>query len=105
MELKHRGSADARTWFAKNYESLKDDSTRADEVRRFEDARGTERPGDYLYRACRVAVAHANKPFSSDPDDPQELKRLHVAAQILRALARRFIRDELGVSDCPYDGS
>jgi hypothetical protein len=28
-----------------------------------------------------------------------------VAAEILRALARRFIHDELGVSDCPCDGS
>jgi len=50
-------------------------------------------------------LAHANKPYSSDPDDPRELRRLHVAAEILRALARRFIHDELGVSDCPYDGS
>ena len=105
LELKHRGSADARTWFAKNYEALKSDPTLADEIKRFEGARGTERSGDYLYRACRVAVAHANKPYSSDPDDPRELRRLHVAAEILRALARRFIRDELGVSDCHYDGS
>ena len=71
----------------------------------FEKACGTERPHDYLYRACRTAVAHANKPFSSDPDDLSELRRLHVAADILRELARRFIRFELGVSDCPYDGS
>lgn len=105
VELKHRGSAEARTWFAKNYEALKDDRTLAEDIKRFEGARGTEKPGDYLYRACRVAVAHANKPYSSDPDDPRELRRLHVAAQILRALARRFIRDELGVSECPYDGS
>jgi hypothetical protein len=105
VELKHRGSADARTWFAKNYEALKADRALVEDVKRFEGARGTEKPGDYLYRACRVAVAHANKPFSSDPDDPRELRRLHVAAEILRALARRFIHDELGVSDCPYDGS
>jgi hypothetical protein len=105
VELKHGGSNPARTWFAKNYEGLKTDPTLADEIKRFESARGTEKPGDYLYRACRVAVAHANRPFSSDPDDPRELRRLHVVAQILRALARVFIRDELGVSECPYDGS
>jgi hypothetical protein len=105
VELKHRGKSEARTWFGKNYEALKADRTLADEIARFESARGTEKPGDYLYRACRVAVAHANKPYSSDPDDVDELRRLHVAAHILRALARRFIRDELGVSECPYDGS
>jgi methylamine utilization protein MauJ len=105
VELKHQGKSETRTWFARNYEALKDDQTLADEIALFKSARGTEEPGDYLYRACRVAVAHANKPYSSDPDDSGELRRLHVAARILRALARRFIRDELGVSECPYDGS
>jgi hypothetical protein len=52
-----------------------------------------------------VAVAHANKPYSSDPDEIGELRRLHAAAHILRALARIFIQDVLGVSECPYDGS
>ncbi|HWF95204.1 MAG TPA: methylamine utilization protein MauJ [Xanthobacteraceae bacterium] len=105
VELKHRGKSEARRWFETNYTALKDDQTLADELARFEAARGTEKPGDYLYRACRVAVAHANKPFSSDPDDISELRRLHVAANILRALARRFIQTELSVSECPYDGS
>jgi hypothetical protein len=105
VELKHRGKSEARTWFGQNYEALKGTQALTDEIARFESARGTERPGDYLYRACRVAVAHANKPYSSDPDDIGELRRLHVAAHILRALARRFIREELRVSECPYDGS
>jgi hypothetical protein len=86
-------------------EALRDDRTLVDEVARFESAGGSEKPGAYLYRACRVAVAHANKPYSSDPDDIGELRRLHVAAHILRALARRFIREELGVSECPYDAT
>jgi len=105
VELKHRGKSEARTWFARKYEALSDDRTLVDEVARFESARGSEKPGAYLYRACRVAVAHANKPYSSDPDDIGELRRLHVAAHILRALARRFIREELGVSECPYDAT
>ena len=105
VELKHRGKSEARSWFETNYAALKDDRTLASDIARFEKERGTEKPGDYLYRACRVAVAHANKPFSSDPDDVDELRRLHVAAHVLRALARRFVQNELGVSDCPYDGS
>jgi hypothetical protein len=48
---------------------------------------------------------HSSVTNPSDPDELPELRRLHVAAHILRALARRFIRDELGVSECPYDGS
>ena len=105
VELKYRGKSGARSWFGTNYTALKDDRTLAGDIARFEKERGAEKPGDYLYRACRVAVAHANKPFSSDPDDVGELRRLHVAAHVLRALARRFVQNELGVSDCPYDGS
>lgn len=105
VELKYRSRAAARTWLRENYPMLTKESGFSDEIAEFEKACGAEMPHDYLYRACRVAVAHANKPFSSDPDDVHELRRLHVAARVLRALARRFIRDELGVSDCPYDRS
>lgn len=105
VELRHKGKSEARGWFGNSYEALKKDITLSDEIARFEKERGTEKAHDYLYRACRTAIAHANKPFSSDPDDLHELRRLHVAANVLRALARRFIRDELGVSDCPYDGT
>ena len=73
VELKHRGRSEAREWFETNYAALKDDRTLANELARFEKARGTEKPGDYLYRACRVAVAHANAPYSSDPDDTASL--------------------------------
>jgi hypothetical protein len=105
VELRYPSRNGARSWFGNNYAALQPNQPLMDEIARFEKARGTEKPGDYLYRACRVAVAHANKPFSSDPDDVHELRRLHVAARILRALARRFIQFELGVSECPYDGS
>jgi hypothetical protein len=105
VELRHKGKAEARSWFGRTYAALKDDKVLSDEFARFEKACGTERPQDYLYRACRTAVAHANKPFSSDPDDLHELRRLHAAAEVLRAFARRFIQVELGVSDCSYDGS
>lgn len=105
IELKHKGSSQARTWFRNNYPSLKVNTAIADDIAAFELARGTQQPHDYLYGACRSAVAHANKPYSSDPDDVRELRRLHVAASILRPLARLFIEKELGVSDCPDDGT
>jgi hypothetical protein len=105
VELKYRGKSEARTWFRDNFGELERDPKWADDVPKFLEACGTEKPSDYLYRACRVAVAHANKPYSTDPDDIHELRRLHVAARVLRALARQFISRELGVSDCAFDGS
>jgi hypothetical protein len=105
IELRYKGKSEARTWFGDNFTKLRSDETLTAKIDAFEAACGTEKVHDHLYRACRTAVAHANKPFSSDPDEYTELKRLKVAADILRPLARLFIRDELGVSDCPYDGS
>lgn len=94
-----------RDWIAANYPALQADNTLAREIADFEKARGNEEPQNYLNSACRVAVAHSSVKNPSDPDELPELRRLHVAAHILRALARRFIRNEFGVSDCPYDGS
>src|SRR5260370_6201078 len=94
-----------RGWIAANYTALKADQTLASAIADFERERGNEEPQKYLNSACRVAVAHSSVTNPSDPDDLPELRRLHVAAHILRALARRFIGDELGVSECPYDGS
>jgi hypothetical protein len=105
IELRHKGKSEARTWFKNNYERLRDDKTLEKTLAEFEEACGTEKVHDHLYRACRTTVAHANKPFSTDPDDYLELRRLYVAASVLRPLARIFIRDELGISDCPYDGT
>jgi hypothetical protein len=105
IELKHKGRGDTKAWLRGNFEALKLERSLAGDISRFTAACGSEKPSEYLYRACRVAVAHANQPYSSDPDDANELRRLHVAASILRALARRFIESELGVSNCVFDGS
>lgn len=94
-----------RDWIATNYPAVAGDKTLTREIIDFDKERGNEEPQKYLFKACRVAVAHSSVKNPSDPDELPELKRLHVAAHILRALARRFIRDELGVSECPYDGS
>jgi hypothetical protein len=97
--------AKVKDWIASNYLALKADKMLTREIAAFEDKCGNEEPQTYLASACRVAVAHSSINHPSDPDDLPELRRLHVAADILRALARRFIREELGVSECPYDGS
>ena len=107
IELKFGDLEDpkVRQWIASNYAALKADSMFAREIGEFEKERGTEDPEKYLSGACRVAVAHSSIRRPSDPDELPELRRLHVAAEILRELARRFIRDEFKISDCPYDGS
>lgn len=105
IELKHKGRSEAKTWFRDNFEVLRQSPNRTEDLTAFEAACGSEKPEDYLWRACRCAVAHANKPYSIDPDDFHELRRLHEAADVLRALARLFIQTELGISDCFYDGT
>ena len=60
---------------------------------------GDESPEKYIYQACRIAVAHASPEYPSDSDDAQEIRRLHSAADVMRILARHFIKTELGVSD------
>ena len=58
-----------------------------------------DEPEKYIYQACRIAVAHASPEYPSDSDDAQEIRRLHSAADVMRILARHFIKTELGVSD------
>jgi hypothetical protein len=52
--------------------------------------------------ACRIAVAHAEKYSKSDPDDANELVRLHTAANVMRILARHFVASAFGVSDVTH---
>jgi hypothetical protein len=65
---------------------------------------GPERPQEYIHESCRVAVSHANKDSKSDPDDADEVVRLHTAADVMQVLARRFIEKEFSVSDVMYSG-
>lgn len=52
----------------------------------------------YCYN-CRVAAGHASKKFKSDADMSSETRRLSVAAEIMRALARHYIRTKFSFSD------
>ena len=65
---------------------------------------GDEPPEKYIWKACRVAVAHANPTRSSDSDHAEEIRRLHTAADVMRLLARHFIKTNLGVTDSIYSG-
>ncbi len=53
---------------------------------------------DYCYN-CRVSASHASKKYRSDSDMFAEARRLSVAAEIMRALARHYIRTRYGFSE------
>jgi len=68
-----------------------------------EEIRGAQEVHEYLYTACRLAVAHASAKSPSDPDDADEIRRLHTAADVLRWMARHLIKTEMGVGDRPWE--
>jgi hypothetical protein len=100
IEIRHpdSDSRPIRDWLGVNFQAICGDR---DDISEFLNACGKERPEDYIYKACRVAVAHTSRKRPSDPDDTMELRRLHTAADVMRRLARRFISHELGVSASP----
>ena len=95
--------AEAKKWIEENYQRFRDASNLTPEIERFEEACGNEPPPQYIWKMCRHAVAHVSEGYVSDPDDFEELRRLHVAADVIRGLARYFIREELGVSTSIFD--
>jgi hypothetical protein len=106
IELKYHRE-DTKKWLRDNFIVLKQHQYLAYMLKAFEKDCGTEQPHLYLYDACRTAVAHAKprKRQAYDPDNLSELRRLHVAADVLRELAKLFIQNELHVSGCGFDGS
>lgn len=60
---------------------------------------------EYLWQECRLAVAHGSEKSTSDPDTLVELRRLHTVAGIMRWLARKAIREKLGVPGAYWERS
>jgi hypothetical protein len=104
IELKHHGK-NTKNWLRNNFVILKQHPYLSEMLKAFEKDCGAQQPHLYLFAACRTAVAHAKRKKPSDPNSSLELRRLHVAAAVLRELARLFIQNELHVSDCAFDGS
>ena len=93
-----------KNWLRDNFDSLRKQAAHGDEFERFAKICGDEQPHEYIHKACRLAVAHAEKYSKSDPDDANELVRLHTAANVMRIFARHFIASTLGISDLMYSG-
>lgn len=87
-----RGRAD---WFTRNVDQITDERA----VSRVAELRAIgEDVGDHLYVSGRNAVAHAS--FGRgivDPDIPSDRRRIAADLVLMRALALRYIADELGV--------
>lgn len=105
IEVRHNGKSATKKWFKDTYPNFRDGRNDAAGIERFELACGDTTPHQYIYDACRVAVAHVNEKYLSDPDDFEELRRLHVVADVLRGLARYFIKNELGFSDRRFEAA
>jgi hypothetical protein len=102
IEIRYPDGPAARGWIARNFPAVGSDPHDQYGIKEFLAACGSEPPERYIYKACRVAVAHASDKYPSDPDEAGELRRLDTAADVMRRLARHFISLELGVSDCPF---
>ena len=101
LEVRYPEGKFIKPWIAAKFPLLQGGSE-DDRVAALLKASGAESVEDYLWKACRVAVAHVREKHPSDPDSALELRRLHNAAGIMRRLARYFIREELGVSESPF---
>lgn len=55
--------------------------------------------GEYVFKWCRVATAHAARDAPSNPDGVEETRRLLNAARVIQELARFFIKQEFKLSD------
>ena len=101
IEIKHPNNP--KRWFRDNFPSGPVNSQK-DDFKRFNELRGEILPEDYIFQSCRIAVAHASNKSKSDPDEVHEVHRLHIAARIMRLLARKFIEAEFNISDSMYSG-
>lgn len=105
IELTKHTKEGTKRWFRENFAYVRSIDHLKRSLEEFEMMRGNAEPHEYIHNSCRLAVAHAGKISKSDPDDATESRRLHTAADIMQALARRFIEIEFGVSDCMFDGT
>lgn len=105
VEIKYDERGAVKNWFRDAFAQLKADAAECETVKRFEALFGNDTPQEYIWKSCRIAVAHANKHSKSDPDDTHEIVRLHIAADVMRLLARMFIEQEFAISDVMHSGA
>ncbi|MFZ5682795.1 MAG: hypothetical protein EKK35_13290 [Bradyrhizobiaceae bacterium] len=105
IELTQRDRGATKNWFRDNFAYVRNLEYLKHSLDDFDKLRGKTEPHEYIYKSCRIAVAHAGKDSKSDPDDASELQRLHAAANIMQVLARHCIEVEFEISDSMCDGT
>ena len=97
FEMRREGP-EVRRWIEKEFD-VACKNVQPEYLKRFDEDRQEKAVEKYVYDNCRVASAHASKKFRSDADMSFETRRLSVAAEIMRALARHYIRTKFNFSD------
>jgi len=105
LELRHDGGPKIQRWIEANFELVYLPNSTDHIFLAFEKDRGAEQRGAYLWNSARLATAHASIKHPSDADMSREVRRLRIAARVMRCLARHFILSELGASDSEYSGT
>lgn len=104
IEIRHKGKEKCKKWIADNFDAVEAAYSDEDAFAAIRAKSGAGGPQKHLYEECRNVVAHAGLDQNSDPDETDELHRLHEVAAVMRLLARHVILNEMGVSDCYYSG-
>jgi hypothetical protein len=87
-----------KLWIAEAFDSACEGISR-EVISRFFEYKGKESVEDYLHGNCRTAIAHASENYRSDADASTELHRLVIAADIIQALARYYIRSNFKLGE------
>ncbi len=103
IEIVHANEGEATAWLKQNFAAASA-TIPVEVLAHFDAERGQVASEDHINWAYRIAVAHASprKTPASDPDDASELRQLHTAAEVLRPIARYFMKKDLRISDSPY---
>jgi hypothetical protein len=103
LELGYRDAERVKKWIKRTFPSILHDADGNDaRMNAFLNDCGAEATEDYIWNACRLAVAHASVKRPTDADDAIEIRRLNVASYVLQLLARRFISERYQISDSPF---
>jgi len=104
VEIRYPKNPKTKKWIAQNFQTIKgrnqDDYNMVEFLKTCNKQK--KNPEEYIYKACRIAVAHVREKNPSDPDSTMELSRLYTAAGVMRLLARYFICEELKVSESRF---
>lgn len=97
FEMK-RKSKKVKRWISEVFDEARAEACEG-VLKQFHEQRQEISVEEYIYLNCRVASAHASKDYPSDADMSSETHRLLVAAEVMRALARYFIRTTFQFSE------